>query len=363
MPAFFDTGYSVRKPMWHGLGNVLNEYPENWDEARRFAGLEWEPTLRPMVEVRCGECLHMLTVDEIEVGVCGNVFDDIYGNAVTCMSTAQKIDVVGGGEQRVVRSDTGLHLGSVSKQFSLITHAEMGEVLEALIDSDAALKFETAGSVRDGRQVWALAYLDEPELIAGDNSETYPFLAILNSHDGTGACKVVNTSVRVVCWNTYNAASLEGERTGRQFVFRHVGNVSERLDDAKQAIKGLRAESRAWVEMANKLASFRVDQNAVDNFVFLTIPDPPADVTSERVRNNIASDRDTLRTLIAGPQNDAHRGTVLGLVDAGVEYLDHGRRFMNRGTLMNRTMLRPEPLKARIVSNALEVVGRSRVSL
>ena len=357
MPAYFDTGFSVRKPMWHGLGNVLNEYPENWDEARRLAGLEWEPELRPLVEVRCGDCGNVLTVDELEVGICGNVVADDTGDTATCMSTNYTFQMVGGGEQRVIRNDTGLHLGTVSKQFSLVTHAEMGEVMEALIDSDAALKFETAGSVREGRQVWALAYLDEPELIAGDNSETYPFLAILNSHDGTGAMKVVNTSVRVVCWNTYNAASLEGERTGRQYTFRHVGKVSERIDDAKEAIKGLRAESRRWAEMANRLASFRVDQNAVDNFVFLTIPEPPADVTSPRVKNNIESDRSTLRQIIAGQQNDAHRGTVLGLVDAGVEYLDHGRRYMSRQTLMNRTMLRPEPLKARVVANALEVAG------
>jgi phage/plasmid-like protein (TIGR03299 family) len=348
MPAYFDTGFSVRKPMWHGLGNVLDEYPETWDDARRLAGLEWEPELRPIVEIRCGTCQHVLDSADIEVGVCSK-----------CLSTDTKIGLVEGGEQRVIRNDTGLHLGSVSKQFSLVTHAEMGEVMEALIDSDSALKFETAGSVRDGRQVWALAYLDEPEQIAGDDSPTYPYLAILNSHDGTGAMKVVNTSVRVVCWNTYNAASLEGDRTGRQYTFRHVGKVSERIEEAKEAIKGLRVEQRNWIETANRLASFRIDRTAVDNFVYLTIPEPPADVTSDRVKNNIERDRDTLRTIISGRQNDAHRGTVLGLVDAGIEYLDHGRRFRNRETLMNRTMLRPEPLKARVLANALEVAGAS----
>lgn len=347
MAHYFDTGFSVRQRMWHGLGNVLDEYPESWDEARKLAGLEWEPELRPIIEVRCGDCDHVLGIEDIEVGACGK-----------CLSTNYRHAVVP-EEARVIRNDSGAHLGSVSQQFSLVTHREMGEVMEALIDSDSALKFETAGSVRDGRQVWALAYLDEPELIAGDDSPTYPFLAILNSHDGTGAMKVVNTSVRVVCWNTYNAASMEGERTGRQYTFRHVGNVSERIEEAKAAIKGTRAEHQRWAKLANQLASFRVDQQAVDNFVFLTIPEPPADVTSPRVKANIEADRATLRSFIGGEQNDAHRGTALGLVDAGVEYLDHGRRFMSRQTLMNRTMLRPEPLKARVVSNALEVAGVS----
>lgn len=345
MPAYFDTGFSVRQPMWHGLGTVLDEYPESWDDARRLAGLEWEPELRPIVEVRCKTCNNVLPLADLEVGVCSND-----------LSTDLEMSAVP-NEQRVIRNDTGLHLGSVSHQFSLVTHAEMGELLEALVDSDAALKFETAGSVRDGRQVWALAYLDEPEQIAGDDSETFPFLAILNSHDGTGAAKVVNTSVRVVCWNTYNAASLEGERTGRQYVFRHVGNVRERLDEAKEAIRGTRDEFRRWVELANRLASFRLPPGAVDNFVYLTIPEPPADVTSDRVKANIASDRLRLRQIIESRTGDGHRDTVLGLVDAGVEYLDHGRKFRNGETLMNRTMLRPEPLKARVVDIALEVAG------
>lgn len=345
MSHYFETGFSVRKPMWHGLGNVLDEYPDSWPDARRLAGLEWEPELRPVISVFCVDCGHVLDRDDISVKVCG-----------ACLSTNWTIEAVE-NENRVIRNDTGLHLGSVSDRFSLVSHAEMGELLEALIDSDSAVKFETAGSLREGRQVWALAYLDEPELIAGDDSPTLPYLAILNSHDGTGAVKVVNTSVRVVCANTARAADLEGERTGRQFVFNHVGKVSERLEEAKLAIRGSRDAHRAWIEMANRLASFRLPAGAVEQFVFLTIPEPTADVISTRVRNNIENDRGVLRGIIAGTQNDAHRGTALGLVEAGIEYLDHGRRYQSRSTLMNRTMLRPEPLKHRVMVNALEVAG------
>lgn len=345
MSHYFETGFSVRKPMWHGLGNVLDEYPDTWPEARKLAGLEWEPELRPVIEVRCVDCSHVLDKDDISVRVCGN-----------CLSTNWDIGTVE-NENRVIRNDSGLHLGSVSDRFSLVTHAEMGELLEALIESDGAVKFETAGSLREGRQVWALAYLDEPELIAGDDSPTLPYLAVLNSHDGTGSVKVVNTSVRVVCANTARAADLEGERTGRQFVFNHVGKVSERLEEAKLAIRGTRQAHAEWIEMANRLASHRLPAGAVEQFVFLTIPEPTEDVISTRVRNNIDADRATLRALLDGPQNDAHRGTVLGLVEGGIEYLDHGRRFQNRNTLMNRTMLRPEPLKHRVMVNALEVAG------
>lgn len=343
MPHYFDTGFSVRKPMWHGLGEVLDEYPDDWTEARKLAGLEWEPELRPVVEIRCADCAHVLTGGDLEVGFCG-----------ACLSDSTTVSVVP-GEARVIRNDTGQHLGSVSDQFTPVTNQQMGDLLEALADSDSAVKFETAGSVRDGRQVWALAYLDEPIAIAGDDSVTLPYLAVLNAHDGTGAVKVLPTSVRVVCANTYRAADMQGDSHGQQFVFRHVGNVTDRIEEAKAAIRGARDAHRAWVELANRLASFRIDNEAVENFLYLTIPEPPADVTSSRVKDNIAKDRAVLRGMFESVTCEAHRGTALGLVDAGIEYLDHGRRFRSSGTLMNRTMLRPEPLKARVVANAFEV--------
>jgi phage/plasmid-like protein (TIGR03299 family) len=343
MPAYFDTGFSVRQPMWHGLGTVLTDYPTDWNDAREKAGLLWEPELRPMVEVRCKACHHVLTAADIQVGICG-----------ACLSTEVEVAVVP-GEQRVIRNDSGLHLGSVSDQFSPVTHSQMGEVMEALADSDSTVRFETAGSIRDGRNVWALAYLDEPIEVAGDDSATVPFLAVLNSHDGTGAMKVIPTSVRVVCWNTYRAAELQGERSGQQFTFRHVGNVTERLEEAKQAIRGVREAHADWVKLATDLAQFRVDDDAVSNFVFRFIPEPPADVTSERVKANIAQARSVLRhTYDTSPTCDGHRGTVLGLVDAAVEYLDHQRAFRSRDTLMNRTLLRPEPMKAKVVKLARE---------
>ena len=55
----------------------------------------------------------------------------------------------------------------------------------------------------------------------GDQSPTLPYLAITNRHDGTGACALRATAVRIVCANTFRAAELEGERTGTTFSFVH----------------------------------------------------------------------------------------------------------------------------------------------
>jgi phage/plasmid-like protein (TIGR03299 family) len=344
MTAYFDTGFSVREPMWHGLGNILADYPADWPAARKFAGLEWEPELRPMVEARCADCGNVLTAADLETGACGS-----------CLSTAPPTVALVPGEARVIRNDTGLHLGSVTDQYAPIGHDVMGEVMETLAEtSDGTLRFETAGSVREGRNVWALAYLDEPIEVAGDDTATLPFLALLNAHDGSGALRVVPTSVRVVCWNTYRAAEMQGERTGQQFTFRHVGDVRERVEDAKNAIRGVRTAQAEWVKLAEQLAGFRVDEAAVANFISSFIPEPVEAIVSDRVRSNVQRARGTLARIIAEePTCDGHRGTALGLVDGAVEYLDHVRAFRSRDTLMNRTMLRPEPMKAKLVELAM----------
>lgn len=313
MPAYFDTGFSVRQPMWHGEGLVLDEYPTDWEDARVKAGLTWEPELRPLYH-KIGDDFVALTDHQV-----------------------------------VVRDDTQAPLGPVSDTFGLVPNRVMGEIIELILGQGA--KFETAGGCKGGAQVWALAYLDEPEEIAGDDSPTYPYIVFLNSHNGEGACKVLPTSVRVVCWNTYQAASMEGDRTGRQFVFRHTGDVLGRIEEAKAAMAGVRDEFKAWNVLANELVGMPIDDAKFNHFVSDFIPNPPEGTYSDRVRSNIDEARSIFKHIyLDSLTTDSHRGTGLGLVDAAVEYLDHARGYRNSDTYMGRTLLRPEPLKARAVA-------------
>lgn len=359
-PAYFDTGFSVRKPMWHGEGDVLEDYPEDWADARVKAGLLWEPEPRPLYQLP----------SKVSCESCGMLIGTSHRN--TCrffkdgpLVVPQQIDplklrediVTIEGKKLIVRNDTEDPLGVVGEDFELVLHGKMGEILEALLGSGKGkLKFETAGSCRGGAQVWALCLLDEPYTVAGDNSETYPFVVLLNAHDGSGACKVIITQVRVVCWNTYRAAEMEGERHGRQFIFRHTGTVNDRIERAKLALAGVRDEAHEWDALSTELFGMRADEAALNHFLADFIPEPIGEVVSERVRNNVAKAHKVFKHLyLDSPTSDAHRGTALGLVDASVEYLDHVRGYRNADTYMGRTLLRPEPLKAKAVTLAREV--------
>jgi phage/plasmid-like protein (TIGR03299 family) len=351
MPAYFDSGFTVRMPSWHHQEVLLSDYPVDWNDAREKAGLLWEPEIVPMFQqvIGCAECEQPIGADHLDT--CGTI-----GLIGADEGVSLYLEVP---DFRIVqRSDNQHVLGPVTDSFGLIYHSTMGEIVEAICGQGA--KFETAGSVREGAQVWALVYLDEPFTVPGDDSETFPFFALLNSHDGSGACKAVATDIRVVCWNTYNAASMQGERTGRQFVFRHTSNVLDRIEEAKDALAGLRDESKAWVELATDLFQLSADDFAVNHFVneFIPSPEDHGEQISDRVRENISTARLTFKSLYLDSITcDAHRGTALGLVDAATEYLDHIRGFRNRDTYLGRTILKPEPAKAKAVALARAVCG------
>jgi len=186
----------------------------------------------------------------------------------------------------VQRDDTGAELGGVSGTFELITHAEMGQIVETILD-EPNVKIETMGSVRGGRQVYALIRLDEPYEIKGDVDgfgdavTTLPYFAVLNSHDGTGACKGLYTQVRVVCWNTVQAAAADGDRHGAQFSLRHSTGVKERIDEAREILAGARVEALRWKAIAEALALQPVSEDQQMIFLNEFIP--------ERWRNRVLS--------------------------------------------------------------------------
>lgn len=324
MSAHFTSGICVRTPSWHRQETLLTEYPDSWDHARQLAGIAWEPK-------------------EIALGMTDAV--DVDGKPVYRPVTSHKA---------IVRSDTGRHLGTVGADWHPITHQVMGEVVESLL-GQPNVKIDTMVCLKEGRQVAVTIELDEPYTTAGDDSPTLPYLVLLNAHDGSSAFRAMATQVRVVCANTYAAATLDGARTGRQFVFRHTARVMDRIEDAKQAIAGTRDDAVEWRELAADLAILPAASDSLDKFLSEFIPEPPAGLVSDRVMANISEARATFRGYYASRTCEGSHGTALGLVHAAGEYLDHARGYRSSDSLMGRQLLRPEPLKAKAVRIAREV--------
>lgn len=344
MPDYFESGFCVRERSWHGKELLLQAAPENWDEARLHAGLMWEPTLVPLFRKQTKTVERPARYNEIS-GYERRPIDQW-----TVTDTVEELIEV--DARAVVRDDTQADIGTVSGTFQLITHAEMGHIMETILE-EPNVRFDTAGSVKGGRQVYCTVLLDEPYEIRGDVDGfgdpvvTLPYFAVLNSHDGTGSCKGVYTQVRVVCANTVQAADADGNRHGAQFVLRHTSGVKKRLEEARDVIAGARIEAARWREMAEALAIIPFTESQIITYLHEFIPAPPAGLVSDRVMANIETDRRGFLTLLDSSTNSAMRGNALGVFNATVEFLDHVRGHRSQDTLVGRQILRAEPMKAK----------------
>jgi phage/plasmid-like protein (TIGR03299 family) len=205
--------------------------------------------------------------------------------------------------------------------------------------------------------VWCLALLDEPVELPGDDSPTLPYLAITNRHDGTAACALRATAVRIVCANTFRAAELEGERTGATFSFIHKSSWRNRLDEARQAVTGARTEMRRYTELAHHLLGIPVSPRQRELFVTEFIPMPPHGLVTDRVARNVEEARQALRLIFESKTTEQVAASAYGLMQAAGEYLDHVRTARSWETRLNRTLIRPEPLKHRALSLIREVAA------
>jgi phage/plasmid-like protein (TIGR03299 family) len=310
VPAEFVQGFFVREPAWHGLGIVLADYPGR-DEAMRIAGHDFTIAERPIWD---------------EAGVIEN-------------------------KKSLYRTDTGARLEVVNKSYGIVQNSDAWDVVDAIVQQEN-VKYDTAGILRGGAELWVMALLDEPVTINGDDSPTYPYVSCGWSHDGSSSLEVKRHAVRIVCANTSAAARSEAANSGRIFSFRHTVNVMARIEQARNTLAGVREGFADFVALSNELAALEVSEQGVTSFIDALRPSNTA-LVSDRVRANEENDRATILSYLNGPTiAPAIRNTAYGLVQAGVEFLDHGRKFRNTETLLNRTILNGEPLKDKLVALA-----------
>ena len=324
MPANVESMFSVRQMPWHQEGIILGDYPGTWAEARVLAGLDWDP-----------------------------VPANVYAAAGINPDGSVHYEPIDGWKS-ISRSDTGAVLSLNKDSYTVIGHGEMGEIVEAVL-AQPNVKWETAGVLDEGRSVWCLALLDEPLVLPLDDSPTLPYLAITNRHDGTAACALRATAVRIVCANTFRAAELEGERTGTTFSFIHKSNWRDRIEEARQAVTGARTEMRRYTELAAELLAIPITRTQRELFVTAFIPMPPQGLITDRVARNVEEARQALRLIFESTTTEQVAGTGYGLVQAAGEYLDHVRTARSWETRLNRTLIRPEPLKHRALSLVREI--------
>lgn len=226
------------------------------------------------------------------------------------------------GFRTTVRKDVGLHLGVVSNGYRVVQNAEGFRFLDDLL-KDGLMRYESAGALRSGRTVWALARLPSVDTIAeGDN--LYRYCLWLNSHDGTGSIYAIPTSVRVVCANTA-ALAIRGQRG-----IKHVGDMSAKLKQAHELLAQADRQFTGFNEKAQVLATRRYGRLDARQYVSTLLPSPDEIGRSLSIRERkVESIRSALRN--ERQSIPSIQGTWWSLYNALSEAVDHGAFFAWKG--------------------------------
>ena len=366
MPAFVDSAFTVRRPAWWDLTGEYDhdENPQTIDEVLEWAGADWEPKRVPLFAGK-----ESLTCDSksgctsLAVARVNGKYDACGRHANVAREAKQQVTSLPLKQlpnyHAIVREDTNDILNVASDTYELYSNRETAELVELLLDSDVTsggVKFETGGVLKGGGLVWFLARLDDPIEVPGDTSPIYPYISVLNSHDGTAALRAINTSIRIVCWNTWSAAEKEGEKSGRMFSFRHTGTIRDRIQDARNVLLGAQDDAERWAQYARDMIAIPIEDKQVELFLEDFVPMPT--VPTERSANNVREARNAIKKYYHSPSCASIAGTAWGIIMATGEYLDHGRTFRTKETYVSRTMLKPEPGKHKAMELVQELVGQ-----
>ena len=225
MAANVETMFYVRETPWHGLGTRVLEAPSS-QEALRLSGLDW------------------------------NVIQEAIYTKENERIPSYKANV---------RDSDRKTLGVVTDRYKVIQNTEAFAFTDALLGE--GVRYETAGSLQDGKRIWLLAHMPHEYIIGGEHIS--PYLVFTNTHDGSGAVRVAVTPVRVVCSNTLNLALAQAKRSWSMI---HTGNVQGKLEEAKETLLMAREYMDELGKEFENLRKKELSDKKVLDFIEILIP-------------------------------------------------------------------------------------------
>lgn len=225
MAANVETMFYTREKPWHGLGTMVAEAPNSKD-ALRLAGLNWKVLQEPVYTEN----------EELIQGYKANVRD-----------TDRKV------------------LGVVTDRYKVIQNEEAFAFTDTLLGE--GVRYETAGSMQEGRRVWMLARLPREFIIGGERIS--PYMVFSNTHDGSGAVKTALTPIRVVCNNTLNLALRTAKRSWSMI---HTGDISGKIEEAKNTLFLADEYMTALGQEFENLRKIKLSEKQVLDYIRILLP-------------------------------------------------------------------------------------------
>ena len=292
----------VGETPWHGLGNELSpKQPiEVW---AKQAGLDWR--------IESSDVSYMANNDK--------------GHNLILPFAEQKV---------LYRSDNFEPLSVVSQRYQEVQPREILEFYRDLTEQ-SDFELETAGVLKGGRKLWALARTGQSATLKGkDVSNGYLLLA--TACDGTLATTAQFTSIRVVCNNTLAISLADGSggvvkvphstSFDADKVKQQLGVSVKQWDEHSYEMKQLSERRVTQAEAANYLSRVFNDQD--DNIILFNSTKKEKDaVPNAKAMNQVMN---MFNGQGRGADLDAAKDTAYGLLCSITEYVDHERRAMSR---------------------------------
>lgn len=223
-------------------------------------------------------------------------------------------------EQKVLfRSDTNAPLSVVSQRYQVVQPREILEFYRDLTEI-SGFELETAGILKGGRKIWALAKTNQSATLKG-NDTINGYLLLATACDGTLATTAQFTSIRVVCNNTLAVALANGSGAVK---------VPHSTSFDPQAVKKqLGISIPAWdafMYRMKTLSERKVKSHEAMNYFLRVFTDPTTTatgLTNERAMKKVQALYDGHGK---GAELASSRGTAFGLLNSVTEYVDHERR-------------------------------------
>jgi phage/plasmid-like protein (TIGR03299 family) len=276
---------SLREPAWHGLGTVFTE------------------------EVSTAEMLKLAHLDNWNVRLEDVAIPEGFASDRSFSFVTRT---------NPFNSEQNDVLGVVGERYVPLQNEDLFDFGDLMLDGGG--RWETAGSIKGGRQVFGSLALERETVLDpnGVSDKVNTYLLINTSHDGSVAIQASITPVRVVCANTLNLA-LKG-KAKQSFKIRHTSTASGKVAQAREALGLANLYMNEFDKMAQEMISKEINKAKFDEIVALAYPAPEKDAKGSFKKYN--DKIDLIQSIYVGEYNNTISGTAWGAFNALTERLD-----------------------------------------
>ena len=231
-------------------------------------------------------------------------------------------------------------LGVVGEKYEIVQNRDGFAFVDYISEG---LKFVKGGMTHTG-MVYLIAELPSVDIL-GDQFN--PYVIFRNSFNGKYQLSAAITPLRVVCQNQFNFAF---NHVANTINIRHSARVGERMEDAKEVLRGVAIYMGKLNEVAKQFSKVKLTQSETELAINMLFPTP--DNADELKKVVLAHQKKAFAQMLNADDNQNHKNNAWGLVNAYTDFITHTsiRKGRFEDSQFMNTCFKP-------MNNILDIVG------